>query len=90
MGNNYRPERSRYPPNVGVGGAMLFDPSLVGVTIMRYRLISAENLVTRDFVNLTIAGFHSASAAVAVCNGSAVPCYVVDCLTGETIAQKRG
>lgn len=75
---------------MGSGGAMLFNPSLMGVPIMRYRLISSENLVTRDFVNLTIAGFRSASAAVAVCNGSATPCYVVDCLTGETIAQKRG
>jgi hypothetical protein len=54
---------------------------------MRYRIISLENLVTRDYVNLTLAGFSRAVDAIAVCKR--VGGYVVDSLTGETL-YKRG
>jgi hypothetical protein len=55
---------------------------------MRYRIISRETDNTRDWVNLTIAGFRNAADACRVCQRIDISAYVVDTLTDTTLYSK--
>jgi hypothetical protein len=66
---------------------MTYYYSRQGEKTMRYKLISRENDNANDFIRKEIASFRHRMGAIGVCERLPIPCYAIDTLTGETIAQ---
>jgi len=53
-------------------------------TLLRYRIISNETEITKDWVNRTVCWFRDLADAMVVCRRLPISAYVADSFTGMT------